>query len=158
MSTGLRWFKFAISKVSDFRGRAGRQEFNWYFFFLTLFAGLCWAIDMIISDYPIVTSVYLVLALIPTILLIIRRLHDIGHPGYWTVVFILFPPLLFYLMLCPSDKHEPNQYGYTERLTDDEPRPFKPIYRGNGYEELTDTGLKRKDDENTNLHAEKKDF
>ena len=40
MRTGLRWFKFAISKVSDFRGRAGRSEFNWYVLFFVSLCGL----------------------------------------------------------------------------------------------------------------------
>ena len=142
MKTGLRCFKFAVSKVSDFRGRAGRSEFNWYLFFFVLFAALCYGMDTIISDYPIICSIYFALSLVPSILLVIRRLHDAGHSGYWCLAFFLFPPLILYLMLCPSDK-EPNQYGYTERLVNDSPKPFKPLDEGNGFEELTDHGITR---------------
>lgn len=138
MGSGLRWFKFTVSKVSSFRGRAGREEFNWYLFFLVTFGLLCFAVDEVIADYPIVLSVYAVLTLIPTVLLIIRRLHDIGYCGYWSIIFLAFPPLLLCLVFCPSENNQPNQYGYTERLTNDEPKPFKPIFKGNGYEELVD--------------------
>ena len=146
MRTGLRWFKFAISKVSDFRGRAGRSEFNWYVLFFVLFAALCFGLDTIVSDYPIIVSIYFALAIVPSILLVIRRLHDIGHSGCWCILFFLVPPLMLYLMFSPSDK-EPKQFGFTERLVNDSPKPFKPIDEGNGFEELTDHGLRRKNGE-----------
>ena len=90
MRTGLRWFKFAISKVSDFRGRAGRSEFNWYVLFFVLFAALCFGLDTIVSDYPIIVSIYFALAIVPSILLVIRRLHDIDTQDVGAFCFFWF--------------------------------------------------------------------
>ena len=58
----------------------------------------------------------------------------------------LVPPLMLYLMFSPSDK-EPNQFGFTERLVNDSPKPFKPIDEGNGFGRTDGSRVEKKNGE-----------
>lgn len=115
MKTAFRWYIFAVSKVVDFHGRAGRMECWCYFFFESLFLLIAGLIDYFFTGFPIVLPIYAVLTAIPTLLLMIRRLHDCGFSGRWVIIAIL-PPLCFFVMSWAPDPDQPNKYGTTERL------------------------------------------
>lgn len=93
-------------------GRASKQEF-WYFqlansVVLMLLSALGLCIDFIFLSY-----IYSLIALSPTISVLVRRLHDVSLAGWWGV--LLFVPLvgtalLVYNLLKPSEIG-PNFYG-----------------------------------------------
>lgn len=115
MKNAFRWYIFAVSKVEDFHGRAGRAECWSFFFFESLFLLIAGLIDYFITGFPILLPIYAVLTAIPTFLLMIRRLHDCGFSGGWVLLAIL-PPLCFFVMSWAPDPDQPNKYGTTERL------------------------------------------
>lgn len=115
MKEAVRWYLYDLSRVISFRGRAGRVEV-WSFFFCNLFVCLTLAlIDWLWTGFPILLPLYGALSLIPTILLAVRRLHDCGLSGWWSILTI-WPPVCFFIMSLRSDSLQPNQYGNTERL------------------------------------------
>lgn len=104
-----------MSRVVSFRGRAGREE-AWNFFFCNSFVCLVLAlVDWFWTGFPILLPLYGALSLIPTILLMIRRLHDCGYVGWWSILAV-WPPVCFVVMSLRPDPLQPNQYGNTERL------------------------------------------
>lgn len=115
MKNAFRWYIFAVSKVEDFHGRAGRAECWSFFFFESLFLLIAGLLDYFITGFPILLPIYAVLTAIPTLLLMIRRLHDCGYSGVWVLLAIL-PPLCFFVMSWAPDPDQPNKYGTTERL------------------------------------------
>ncbi len=99
-------------------GRAGRSEY-WYFqlfyFLLALvFVGTVAIVFPDADDKAInaAARIFRFIFLIPSVCVLVRRLHDTNHSGWWffiafTVVGILY---LFYLTLKEGD-HGDNQYG-----------------------------------------------
>jgi uncharacterized membrane protein YhaH (DUF805 family) len=57
--------------------------------------------------------VYLVLAIIPSIAVSVRRLHDLGKSGVWFLInFIPFIGAIWFLILtCMEGQSKPNQWG-----------------------------------------------
>ena len=116
----FRWFCFAVSRVIAYRGRAGRFEAWSFVIYQTLICAAFALFDYYVTGFPIVLPLYLALTFVPTILLMIRRLHDCGFSGWWILIAII-PPINFFLLCWAPDPMQPNDYGTTERLprTDD---------------------------------------
>lgn len=99
----------------DFNGRARRKEY-WMFalwcFLLTIVTVI---IDTILGfeGGGVVTGLFALAIILPSLGLLVRRLHDINYSGWW--YFISFIPLiggliLLYFTIKEGDKG-PNQYG-----------------------------------------------
>jgi uncharacterized membrane protein YhaH (DUF805 family) len=74
-------------KYIQYQGRARRKEF-WMFWLFNLICG------QVLGLIPYVGSLYVLVALVPSICLHIRRLHDIGKSGWWLLL-----PLPFFICL-----------------------------------------------------------
>ena len=95
--------KSVFSKYATFRGRATRSEFWWYYLFLVVVGLILFAIDsltgltygsstMTINDTiydvqgaGILSSIFWLVTLLPTLAVMARRLHDAGHSGLWII-------------------------------------------------------------------------
>lgn len=133
-STGLwsYFWKGITSNYVNFNGRARRKEFWGYalFYWLGLFVLSAAAVAADIglgnfdsgSDWPVVSVVMVVVVqlatFLPTLALLVRRLHDIGLSGWFSlfpvvlsVVFNLIGVIVTVVFgLVPSQKHE-NKWG-----------------------------------------------
>jgi hypothetical protein len=89
-----------LKKYADFQGRARRKEY-WYFFLIcAVLGGLLSAIN---------TSLYAIFwlgALIPSIAVGVRRLHDTDRSGWWLIV-----PIVGFVFLCLDGQPVPNRFG-----------------------------------------------
>ena len=130
----------AFRKYFDFSSRASRSEFWWLFLFCMLFNML--ALSLTINDIgppeesnpeaflsKASTSwfgIALIVTLIPSISVSVRRLHDINMSGWWYVAlqiayilsqfififsFISFVALFAYLYFMCAEGGAENQYG-----------------------------------------------
>ena len=82
--------KTCFEKYAVFSGRARRSEF-WYFF---LFNFLVSFVLRLIPHFSIVSGLWALAVLIPSLTVMTRRFHDIGKSG-WTYLYFLIPSLLF---------------------------------------------------------------
>lgn len=124
MNYYTKYYLNNIEKYVDFNGRAQRKEF-WYFmlfniltfgalFILTgvAFVGSGGSHEEADSALNTFTVIYLLVALIPSFAVSVRRLHDINKNG-WTLLIAIIPFAVlwvYYLMLKDSD-HNDNKYG-----------------------------------------------
>tara|TARA_R110001592_G_scaffold2696_5_gene15383 strand:+ start:1135 stop:1497 length:363 start_codon:yes stop_codon:yes gene_type:complete len=88
----MKWYFKALSQYFNFTGRARRKEF-WVFTFSNLF--MYWVLSILdhylYTDYFTLTSyVFSAFILMPTITVVLRRLHDSGKTG-WNILLILIP-------------------------------------------------------------------
>ncbi|MEQ9488248.1 MAG: DUF805 domain-containing protein [Alphaproteobacteria bacterium] len=106
-------------RYAAFDGRARRLEY-WTFCLLSVLLGFAaGGVDGWISparyptDIGMVSLIYLLLMIIPSISVTVRRLHDTDHSG-WCYLLGFIPVIgwlwLFVLMLLPGT-HGPNDYG-----------------------------------------------
>ena len=65
-----------FKKYATFHGRASRSEFWWFFLFNFLAA-------IIMSFIPFIGGLYFWVSLIPSLAVLVRRLHDVNRSGWW---------------------------------------------------------------------------
>ena len=119
--------KSVFSKYATFQGRASRSE-NWFFYLFNilleiglLIVGLI--LGAIVGDGTgalagmgiayVLLCIYGLIALIPSISVFVRRMHDIGRSGWWywlALVPLVGVIVLLVFLLTGSDRGD-NQYG-----------------------------------------------
>ena len=115
--------KVCLDKYATMQGRAPRSEYWWFVFFnwlvFIVVAVIFGLIGLAINGYEgaIITigvgyPLVCLAMLIPNICVIVRRLHDTGHSGFW--YFITLIPLIggvWFLYLMIKDSDDENEYG-----------------------------------------------
>lgn len=97
----------------DFKGRAGRPEF-WTFTLVNLVIGLILqALSRDPGDSSPAAAIFYLVALLPTLGVTARRLHDIGRTGWWQLLSLIpFLGTIVVLILCAlRGMPEVNRYG-----------------------------------------------
>ena len=82
-----------FQKYLDFKGRASRSEF-WYFFLFSIIAsvvagGLIGALARPSDEVPIILFVVVIALTIPLLSVTVRRFHDFGVSGWMYFAFVL---------------------------------------------------------------------
>ena len=130
----MKWFIKCFKDYANFKGRASRAELWYFLLFWSIFYVIIILIDRQIgynfislkdlplneylpigkfySDVGILVFFYRPLTIIPSIAVVIRRLHDMNMSGKWTLLFLI-PPIgiLLLLYLAKSGDNDENQYG-----------------------------------------------
>ena len=111
------WVKKSLSNYANFKGRARRKEY-WYFYlaWFMLYLGGAF-IDYMIGTDGIVAGLIALALVIPNIAVAVRRLHDVNKSGWW--MLIAFIPIIGGIMLlvwyCTDTKPNVNQWGAPAR-------------------------------------------
>jgi uncharacterized membrane protein YhaH (DUF805 family) len=100
----------------NFSGRATRPEY-WYFILFLLIGGIVTAtIDVLVfgaTEIGPANVIFSLATLLPSLAVLIRRLHDIGRTGWW--VLLSFIPIVGWIILivwaCQRGEPGPNAYG-----------------------------------------------
>ena len=115
----MNWYLEVLKKYAVFSGRARRKEY-WFFALFNIIIGLALTfIDFSTGLYDVefeiglLSSLYSLAVLVPSIAVTIRRLHDTSRTGWWFL--IAFVPIIGVIVLLvfmvfdstPGD----NQYG-----------------------------------------------
>ncbi len=86
------WYLDAWHNFGNFEGRSSRPAF-WYFCLVNLIVVfMCLFLDVAIfgeADFPVLTALYGLAAVIPGLSLSVRRLHDAGRSGWWLLVGVV---------------------------------------------------------------------
>ncbi len=101
----------AFSKYVVFSGRSSRSAYWWWYLFTLIVIVVAEIIDVIIGTY-ILTIIVVLALLLPNLAVLIRRLHDGGHSGWWILIGIL--PLIGFITLLVftlQPSQGPNQHG-----------------------------------------------
>ena len=118
-----KWYlKVVRDNYSNFSGRASRKEF-WMFILILYFGSSLLFLMFIplirITEYFLILwGIYLAAMVIPSIAIIVRRLHDQGNSGKYLFVFFipLIGGLLLLIFLCKKGHRNENKYGVSPRL------------------------------------------
>ncbi len=101
-----------LSKYATFSGRAGRPEYWWFFLFNFIVSIITNIIDRAVGNVLIGSLVSLAL-LVPSIAVLVRRLHDTNRSGWWALLILI--PIVGWIVLIifaamPGDQG-PNTHG-----------------------------------------------
>lgn len=101
------------NQYADFNGRAIRSQY-WYFVLFTFIIGFVLGfIDGMLFGRQILSLIFNLAVLIPSIAIGVRRLHDLGKTGWWYLL-ILVPivgPIVLIVWFCMKGQTTKNQYG-----------------------------------------------
>jgi uncharacterized membrane protein YhaH (DUF805 family) len=120
----MNWFLAALKKYADFSGRAQRSEY-WYFFLFYLLIYIALAIvDSLMGSLDentgigILTGIFTLAMLIPSISVGVRRLHDTDRSGWWMLIGLI--PIIggvVLLVFCVQDSQATdNRFGSNPKI------------------------------------------
>jgi uncharacterized membrane protein YhaH (DUF805 family) len=109
-----------LSRYADFRGRASRTEYWWWFglmFGLNVLGYLLLLSasepDELVLAVAVAYVVVGLATLVPSIAVTVRRFHDQGRSGWW--ILMAFVPIIGWLLLLaamvPDSERGPNRWG-----------------------------------------------
>jgi uncharacterized membrane protein YhaH (DUF805 family) len=97
----MNWYLQALKKYADFSGRARRKEYWFFVLFNIIISIVLSVIDVMLGlgshGIGILSGLYSLGVIIPSIAVGVRRLHDINKSGWW--VLIVFVPFIGALVL-----------------------------------------------------------
>lgn len=96
-----------IANIADYKGRTSRADFWWAVLAVIILNVLFGFIFGLFGGFGKVLAFLVSVALaIPTVMLWIRRMHDVGKPGWWCIV-----PILDIVFAAQEGQAGDNQYG-----------------------------------------------
>lgn len=145
----MSWYVKVLRQYVDFQGRARRREF-WVFVLVTLIVAVVLQLaDVLLGTdgmigmrdgarssvlnglfvFPtgagLISGLYVLATFLPSLAVLVRRLHDRDHTGWW-VLILLVPIIGFVVMLLftiSESRREPNRYGADPHLQTSGHRP-----------------------------------
>ncbi|WP_406342744.1 DUF805 domain-containing protein [Streptomyces sp. NBC_01578] len=109
----MHWYLDVLKKYAVFSGRARRQEYWMYVLFNAIAAIIALVLDAALGTLPIITAIYYVAVLLPSLGVFVRRLHDTGRSGWW-VLFGAVPlvgGITLLVFACLEGERTQNAYG-----------------------------------------------
>jgi uncharacterized membrane protein YhaH (DUF805 family) len=124
--------KTCFSKYVTFSGRARRSEFWWFVLFLVIAGIIMRVLDMVLGTRidmgqgpgpGILSSIWSLFTLLPSISVAVRRLHDRDRAGWWWWLWII--PLVGWIWLivwyCMRGTAGENRFGPNPLAMDTQP-------------------------------------
>lgn len=115
----LDTFIGSLKKYAVFTGRASRREFVnfilWYLiiaFAVGFFEGLFLPEYVLVTGQSMLGNIYTIALILPSISLEIRRMHDVGKLGWFSLI-----PIYNLVLVFTKDDEKENQYGSNPEAT-----------------------------------------
>ncbi len=107
----MEYFIGAFKKFADFSGRASRKEY-WMFILIYLLISIGLSIIDGILGTAILSPLFSLVLLIPSISIATRRLHDTSRTGWWQLIALIpLIGLIVLIIFLVQDSHDDNAYG-----------------------------------------------
>jgi uncharacterized membrane protein YhaH (DUF805 family) len=98
------YFK-VLQNYANFNGRARRSEY-WYFVLFNIIASIVLSIVGFTIKNNILSNLYSLAVLIPSIAVGVRRMHDVGKSGWFILI-----PIYNLILACTNGVEGENEYG-----------------------------------------------
>lgn len=115
----MNWYLHVLRNFAVFSGRARRKEYWMFVLFNLIFAFAMMVLDNVLGfavaglGYGLLYGLYTLFVLLPSLAVLVRRLHDTGKSGW--MALIIFIPLIgaiwLLVLLVTEGKAGDNQYG-----------------------------------------------
>lgn len=108
----MNYYIDAFKNYANFKGRARRKAYWMFVLFNFIVAFVLGFIDGLLG-ITILSTIYSLAILIPSLALCFRRLHDIGKSGTWILIGLipLIGEIILIVFFCMDSQAGENQYG-----------------------------------------------
>ena len=109
----MEWYLMVLKNYVGFQGRARRKEY-WMFVLFNIIVSIVLAIlQSILHAANILTGLYSLAVLLPSLAVGVRRLHDTGRTGWWLLIGLipLIGSIILLIFMCQDSEVNDNQYG-----------------------------------------------
>ena len=98
---------------ANFTGRARRKEFWFFTLVYMIITTITIVLDLALKTYGVITGVFILAMIVPSISVAVRRLHDINKSGWYYLIQMipLVGPILVLIWFATETKQESNQWG-----------------------------------------------
>jgi uncharacterized membrane protein YhaH (DUF805 family) len=100
-----------FAQYVTFIGRSSRSAYWWWYLFSLIAFAVAFAIDLSVGT-RIVSGLVTLALLLPNLAILVRRLHDTGHSGWWILISLV--PLIgaiVLLVFTVQASEPPNKWG-----------------------------------------------
>jgi len=114
----MNWFITVVKKYAVFSGRSRRSEY-WYYMlvYLVIYAALA-MVDVVMGTFSytsgvgLLSGIFALALLLPSIGVGIRRLHDTGRSGWWLLLGLIpVVGIVLLLFLAQDSEAGTNRFG-----------------------------------------------
>ena len=114
----MSWYLEALKKYAVFGGRSRRKEY-WYFLLFNIIVAIVLAwIDALLGTFSssgigVLSGIYGLAILLPSLAVTVRRLHDIDRSGWWILInlFPLIGSIVLLVFAVSEGTPGSNRYG-----------------------------------------------
>ena len=105
--------KTCFSKYAEFKGRASRPEYWWFFLSYLIVYVVALVLMSANRSFSILVWIVLLAYFLPLLAAGVRRLHDTGKSGWWYLIALVpfVGGIILLVLLAAEGQPTPNEYG-----------------------------------------------
>ena len=109
----MEWYLKVLKNYVVFNGRARRTEYWMFFLFNAIITIILSFLQSIADIDKILTGIYGLLTLLPSLAVGARRLHDSGRSGWWLLIGIIpfIGTIILLIFFCLDSEEGENRFG-----------------------------------------------
>ena len=115
----MNWYLHVLKNYATFSGRARRKEYWMFFLISALISIVLTLLDILLGTYSVeyeaglFSGLYSLLILIPSIAVVVRRLHDTNRSGWWILISLipLIGVIVLFVFICLDSQPGTNRFG-----------------------------------------------
>ncbi len=119
----MNWYIKVLKSFTDFQGRARRKEYWMFVLFNIIISIILASIDMLLgfdmeSGYGVLTGLYSLFIIIPSLAVAVRRLHDTGRSGWWLLIGLIpaIGAIVLLIFFVLDSQEGSNKWGQNPKL------------------------------------------
>ena len=102
----MNYYLKVLQNYATFSGRARRSEYWYFVLFNFIISFVLGFVDGLLMSGELLSSIYSLAVLIPSIAVAVRRMHDVGKSGWFILI-----PIYNLILACTEGTSGENEYG-----------------------------------------------
>ncbi len=114
----MEWYLKVLKNYVGFEGRARRKEYWMFVLFSVIVSIVLSILEAVLNLSSVLTGLYSLAVLLPSLAVGVRRLHDTGRSGWWLLISLipLIGAIILIVFMCQDSQENGNQYGANPKV------------------------------------------
>lgn len=114
----MEWYLKVLKNYVGFTGRARRKEYWMFFLFNAIISLVLTLLDKLLHIGTLLTTLYSLAVLLPSLSVAVRRLHDTGRSGWWLFIALIpiIGAIILLVFMCLDSQPGDNKYGPNPKM------------------------------------------